>query len=170
MFSSSGGAARTLVTETFTANQTWTAPKTTSQIEAASGYGAAGAPAHDYVVQRYSRTTVTYNRNTATGETTSYNQGITYGSGAPPGNYCDPETPTPSGVTYNCYDFADASYVDSTSPTTGADTTGFGKTFPGGYGGPASVTTYATPFAITPGGAYSLVIPSGGSLTISYYK
>lgn len=55
-------------------------------------------------------------------------------------------------------------YVD---PTTGASTTGFGKTFPGGTGGAATPTTFNN-VAVTPGVSYPIVVPSGGSLTITY--
>ena len=51
--------------------------------------------------------------------------------------------------------------------TTGADTTGFGKIFPGGVGGPASFTSFG-PQTITPG-PYTFVVPSGGSITFSFY-
>jgi hypothetical protein len=50
--------------------------------------------------------------------------------------------------------------------TTGASTTGFGKDFPGGYGGAASNTTFNN-VAITPGVTYTIV--NNGSLTIQYY-
>lgn len=54
-------------------------------------------------------------------------------------------------------------YVD---PTTGANTTGFGLTFPGGSGGPASTTTF-TNVTVTSGATYTIV--NNGSLTIQYY-
>lgn len=52
--------------------------------------------------------------------------------------------------------------------STGAAATGFGKTFPGGFDGPASFTTF-TKVAIVPGQAYPVSIPVGGSIIISYY-
>lgn len=54
-----------------------------------------------------------------------------------------------------------------TAPGTGASTTAFGYTFPGGTGGPASPTTYNN-IPVTPGASYPIVVPSGGSLTITY--
>lgn len=59
----------------------------------------------------------------------------------------------------------------------GTATTGFGKTFPGGTltgtepyrTTVAPVTTTFTNVAITPGTTYNIVVPSGGSLTITYY-
>lgn len=55
----------------------------------------------------------------------------------------------------------------------GSDATGISKTFPGGaYSGgtgyPANTTTF-TNVAVTPGASYSLSIPSGGQISISYY-
>ena len=58
-------------------------------------------------------------------------------------------------------------YTPPQPATTGASATGFGKTFPGGVGGPASTTTY-TDVAVVPGTNYTLTIPSGGSITVSY--
>lgn len=52
--------------------------------------------------------------------------------------------------------------------TNGAPTTGFGYTFAGGSGGPATPVTYNN-VPITPGATYNLVIPAGGSISIEYY-
>ena len=57
----------------------------------------------------------------------------------------------------------------------GAASTGVGKTFPGGTydfptgtGGPAPTTTF-TNVTVTPSSSYSIVVPSGGQIAISYY-
>ena len=50
----------------------------------------------------------------------------------------------------------------------GASSTGLGKTFPGGNGGPPSTTTY-TNVAVTPGVSYPISIAPGGSVTLQYY-
>lgn len=68
-----------------------------------------------------------------------------------------------------------ASYIALGSA--GTATTGFGNTFPGGTltgTAPyrttvAPVTTTFTNVAVTPGVSYPIVVPSGGSLTITYY-
>lgn len=52
--------------------------------------------------------------------------------------------------------------------TVGASSTAIGRTFPGGDGGPAGTTTY-TNVSVTPGASYSIVVPSGGSVTLQYY-
>jgi hypothetical protein len=53
--------------------------------------------------------------------------------------------------------------------TTGANATAFGKTFPGGAGGPAIPASYSA-VPVTPGQSYPIVVPSGGSVTITYQK
>lgn len=52
--------------------------------------------------------------------------------------------------------------------TNGLASTGFGYVFPGGNQGPAVPVTYNN-VAVTPNTVYSLVVPSGGSITISYF-
>ena len=60
---------------------------------------------------------------------------------------------------------------------TGAAATALGQTFPGGsYTGSypngvgnAAVTTTYTNIAVTPGTSYSIVVPSGGEVTLQYY-
>jgi hypothetical protein len=61
------------------------------------------------------------------------------------------------------------SYQYTVDATTGASTTGFGLTFTGGVGGAATPST-ATKVTVTPGAGNVLVIPAGGSITITYYK
>jgi len=59
----------------------------------------------------------------------------------------------------------------------GAAATALGKTFPGGaYSGTypngtgsAATTTTFTNVAVTPGNSYSIVVPSGGEVTLQYY-
>lgn len=58
------------------------------------------------------------------------------------------------------------SYI-APSSTTGSSTTGFGYTFSGGVGGSASPSTYTK--SVSAGQSYSLVIPSGGYINVSYY-
>lgn len=55
------------------------------------------------------------------------------------------------------------------SGTSGSATVGFGETFAGGVDGPATPRT-VTNVAVTPGASYPLTIPSGGSITITYYE
>lgn len=53
--------------------------------------------------------------------------------------------------------------------TTGASTSAFSRTFAGGAGGPATVTTF-NDVTVTENTPYPVVVPSGGSLTITYYQ
>jgi hypothetical protein len=55
-------------------------------------------------------------------------------------------------------------FVDA---TVGASTTAFGYTFPGGTGGAATPVTYSN-VAVTPGASYPIVVPAGGSVSITY--
>jgi hypothetical protein len=59
------------------------------------------------------------------------------------------------------------SYSGGSSATTGANTTGFSKTFSGGVGVTATTTTYNN-VTITASTGYPLVVPSGGYITITY--
>lgn len=60
----------------------------------------------------------------------------------------------------------------------GSATTAFGNTYPGGTvtgvlpftTAVAPVTTTVTNVSVTPGVSYSIVVPTGGSLTISYFE
>lgn len=61
------------------------------------------------------------------------------------------------------------SYQYNVPPTNGTAATAFGKTFPGGTAGPASVTPFSN-LVVTPGASYSIVVPAGGSLTITYFQ
>lgn len=163
---------RVRVTETFTASRTWTAPLTTAVIESLTGEGADGDPGGVWMG--------TYTHYTITRYYDS--EGVEYGEpvvqfdpsvpGHPPSvDYCDPAEPyvaigQPPGATRQvCHYF----YDDLTPATTGASTTAFGQTFVGGTGGAATPST-VTNVAITAGGTYDLVIPAGGSLSLTYYR
>lgn len=72
--------------------------------------------------------------------------------------------PTPPATQQNALCTNIERYND---PTTGSSTTAFGYTFPGGTGGAASPVTYNN-VAVTPGASYSIVVPAGGSVSITY--
>jgi hypothetical protein len=163
------GRRRQQVTETFTSNTTWKAPVTTSRIEKASGNGAAGTPGTPPTpVQKtdYQYTFFYKNGGGADFQTVTVDgwpNGSTY--------YCDPYTPY-DNPTYQAYQVCykpRTEYVGGTDPTNGAAATAFGKSFPGGAGGPATVTTFSN-IAITPGASYDIVVPAGGSVAITYFK
>jgi len=73
---------------------------------------------------------------------------------APPGT-----SPGNLGVQYN--------KIETIPPSTGAATTGFGLTFPGGAGGASSTTTFNN-VAVVPNQTY--VIQNNKSLTITYFS
>lgn len=65
----------------------------------------------------------------------------------------------------NTYDVISIPYYAS-----GAATTAFGKTFPGGAGGNAASLTSYNDVAVTPGNTYSIVNNGNDVLTIAYYS
>lgn len=58
------------------------------------------------------------------------------------------------------------SYI--TSPTTGPNASAFGKVFPGGSGGVAQTTTYVENITVDPSNSYSIVVPTGGNVTVFF--
>lgn len=167
MLAACGGS--TLKTLTFTQNTTWTSPAGVSALVSVSGFGAAGTPASSYYVQQYRYVITTTNYRPDGSVVSSAQTGSGTGWGPTPANYCNPSDTLPNGnTTQNCYSYTDTSYWDTTAATTGASATGFGKTFPGGTGGPAGMTSFSnTP--LSQGAGYSIVVPAGGSITITYY-
>lgn len=164
MLAGCGGGV--LKTQTFSSSQTVTLPSSVTMLATVSGKGEAGSPG--YVNYEYNVEIVT-TKNYSSGApsiTTSYDSG----SGSPPSDYCDGIQGRDSRGAYSgsvCYSFSP--YSSDVPPSTGASATGFNRTFAGGTGSAAPVTTYEN-VPITSGAPYSLYIPSGGSITISYYE
>lgn len=79
-------------------------------------------------------------------------------------------------ITYakaNVVNALSAVFTEYVYGSVGTAATGLSRTFPGGAyvaptGYPASTTTFSN-VAVTPGASYSLVIPAGGQINISYY-
>ena len=161
--------SRVTVTETFTANATWTAPITTSRIDRLVGQGAAGSPGY---TEESSSFTV-YRQTTQTGPSgnlvyqTEWELVGTY-DGTAPSDYCD-ATIVNGTRTETCYRHEQSTNSTEIPPTTGASATGFSKTFVGGTGGAATPVTHNN-VAVTPGATYSLAVPAGGSITITYTR
>ncbi len=83
-------------------------------------------------------------------------------------------SPVTGGSNYSSQAFVDYQYLTpgtGTSATVGASSTitSLSKTFPGGLGGAGSNTTF-TNVAVVPLTVYPVVVPTGGSVTISYYQ
>lgn len=78
---------------------------------------------------------------------------------------------TSGSVVPGDYGYFVINYTESyTIPaTTGQDASGFGQTFAGGVGGPAATVTLSN-VAVTSGASYNLIVPAGGSITITYYQ
>jgi hypothetical protein len=163
------------VSVTYTSSQTITIPAGVSNLVSVSGKGGSGSPASSGSYLEYAKVDKEYTQyNDQGGNITTYTYGTTYHFGEPtPADYCDPlqSFPGAGGVTnYKqvCHYFTDMSSSYYNPPTTGGSTTGFNLTFPGGYGGAAQAQTYSN-VGVTPGGQYNIVVPPGGSITISYY-
>lgn len=157
-----------LVTRTFTSTQIVTIPATVTMLYELSGKGQDGTPAiagaFGYTTQSV---TLSYNAQGEQEGSLTTDWGTTYGSRGPD-NYCTTSGPDQAGYTYETCWFYEG-FDESTPATTGSKTLGFGKTFPGGVGGPAVPANY-TNISVTPGMPYPLTIPTGGSITISYYE
>lgn len=164
------GRRRQLVSRTLNANTSVAIPIDVSRLEQASGRGSDGRPGGTrWYMAQFRQDTFTDKASGAVsvgaaqyvGQTDSY-QGA----------------PEPLDEYFNVVDNAIyrqdrhvwySNLSETTSPTNGDAATGFGKVFGGGVGGPAVVTTFNN-IAITPGASYNVVVPVGGSITISYYQ
>lgn len=161
-----------LVTKTFTANGTLAIPANVVSVNL-SGFGARGSDASEVLIDAYTTTITTTltRRDGGPSEYTVVDGGLSYGN--PRSDYCDPPralaSPTYS-TARDCYAFSDASYYESQPATTGASATAIGKSFPGSTGNTAPAITTFNNVAVTPGGSYNVVVPAGGSITISYYQ
>lgn len=161
--------------KTFTANATWPAPAGVTLLTTATGKGAAGAPAYNdsgyyiykyrYYAYRHSDNTYTYSSETLMTVT------ATTSGGAVPAGYCEEpgqswaQIGTDIEWRFTCYRHEKKLSGGYHPATTGASTTGFNKTFPGGVGGPATPVTFEN-IPVVPLQGYSIVVPAGGSLTI----
>lgn len=167
-------------TKTFTANGTFLVPVGVSFVDL-DGNGGAGIAAHTSTTAKTTTTTDTLYRRTGGTDVVITNSSGWIGPGsttgvnqcAPSRSFCNPDTdPTCSvgSTVYSsgtkCYSYAGGSRY-TVPATTGASATAFGKVFPGGLGGPATTTTFKNVPA-TAGASYAIVVPAGGSVTITY--
>ena len=163
---------RELVTATYTSSQSVTIPFGVSRLETLVGEGADGAPADPGFLVYDKRFVSYYQKRDGSGVDVVDGGTVFGGGGEAPANYCDPVQATPDSTAYSssqqCYEFTER--ITGAAPaTTGASATGFGLTFPGGVGGPASPTPFAN-VTVSSGASYALTIPPGGFITITYYK
>lgn len=166
---------REFVTQTFTTSQTWVAPGGVIQIVSLVGKGSDGSSSY-YSYTDPDVTTYTMNRlgqitypDGSTSNFVAESYPSTAGA-ALPSSYC--ENTRPTGERY-CYAYLKTSQTtpgqthSGYNNTDGTATTGFGYTFAGGVAAPATPVSLAN-LATTPGTGYPLVIPAGGSITITY--
>lgn len=143
-------------TRNFTANTIFHVPVATSQITKLTGTGAPGLPV-SYKVERYTQK-FDANRQPVGAPFLSDTYPVAASTAAPEA-YCTQNT----GAGYECYSF----FKTSNPGTTGAATTAFNRTFPGGVAGPATPVTY-NDVPVAPGTTQALLVPSGGSVTVTY--
>ncbi len=121
--------------------------------------GGAGSYFHQFVIQ-YSNTSYT-RTNTSTSVPSGVNAGsasMQYGGAwGVPGNAIVGDGTATINWQYNV------------PATTGGNATAFGFTFSGGFGVPAVPVTHME-LDVTPGAAYTIVVPAGGSVSLTYEK
>lgn len=161
--------SRQRVVEPITASRTWVAPAGVFLLNSLVGKGVDGTPyiPGDSGYVQTDKTTFYNSSGQEIGSNVAVHERV-YGVGAPAG-YCDPPTPPNGAGNYSitCHYFE--TFDESTPARTGANTTGFGKTFPGGVGVPATPATY-NDVPVVQNSSYALNIPPGGSITITYFK
>lgn len=166
------GGPKLITPPPFTSSQSVTIPLGVSNLVSLIGKGQDGSPQIALPVNGYNKTTTSYYYTASTGQTATLGTSTVFVESdfvPTPETYCDLPTTYPNGDQfYNCYTRVFATGTHTYPPSNGLSTTGFGQTFPGGTGGPASSVTMLN-VPVTGGASYSLVIPGGGSITISYY-
>lgn len=149
------------VVQTFTSNTTWTATGV-NLLTSVVGKGQDGTPMGGPYFYADVTTTVSKNGNIIS--QTSSTEGPV--NGVAPDDYCQGSMSSDGTLTETCYVYTQ---FPGDPAVTGANTTAFSLTFPGGAGVPATPVTY-NDVLVTPNAPYSFVIPAGGSVTITYYK
>lgn len=157
-------------TQTFTANGSFLVPPGATSINMI-GHGAAGSPGVDGTYVLTTRVvTNAFRRDGGLDVFTSTDDGWIGDNYATGVNFCTPLTATPGNSVYYqqiiCY-YYNADNVGGYPETTGASATGFGRVFPGGAGGGAANVSFNN-VPVTAGSTYQVVVPSGGSITITY--
>lgn len=113
--------------------------------------------------------------------TASYTETVNYVKGTaavnayrwPPSGVSASSVPTYADISGNWPEFITVDFTRYVYGNAGNPSTGLGQTFPGGAyvaptGYPATTTTY-TNVSVTPSTSYSIVVPTGGTVSISYY-
>lgn len=158
---------------TFRSSQTYLVQNGVALLSSVVGIGASGKPAsgsHDY---RSGYDTIEESWISSNGapyvKQAEENVGWTESSSTP-SYYCDPPTAlSPEVNYYKCYRFQSRTvdFGDYVGPTTGSNASAFGRTFPGGVGGPASEVKFNN-VPVVGGTTYSIIIPVGCYIRITY--
>jgi len=138
------------------------------------GKGGPGSPGGSYTYYTYLQNRVIFGTRRSDGVRVAVSSQYSGPfDGRAPGNYCNGVNVTPTDPVYatnqTCYLFEESRESGSSPTTTGASTTAFGQVFVGGYGGPATPREVNN-LTVNPGQTYNLVVPSGGSLTVTYLE
>lgn len=147
----------------------WIAPDTTFKFESMIGRGGSGTPYQTGAAYyTYTYSVVYYDANGGISGSGGNGTETFGGYGPAPPNSCSTSTNGDGTSEHTCYEYYQR-YESDIPASNGQDATYFGEAFPGGVG------AVATPYTITntpiqPGAAYSVFVPSGGTLTISYCK
>lgn len=159
-------------TKTFTANEAWPPPPGVIKLTKATGFGAHGKNGTSGTVVKQYQISSTSKTIYPDGSVHTYPLSTSGNfAGSKPGDYCDPYTTDDFGRKSTvCYHFTDTSYTTGTSATTGASATGFGKVFPGSTGNVDPAVTTFTDIPLTAGQPYNVVVPTGGSITITWLE
>ena len=174
-----GVRPKVLQTVTVNANTTWICPADVPKLESVVGHGAAGTPSipgEEYYEYTVTDTTTYDAPQYGADSTTSSGPTRVYSSDSIGASHCDPAVYNASlhRTTQRCYTIT---YGDTgTTPAkTGASATAFGKTFPGGTGGPATTISYPNPsspnpIVVTSGTSYPIVAPPGTTVQFTFYQ
>ena len=164
----------TVVRITFTGTTTWVVPASVRSVLKAYGKGADGTPesGYSYVVQGYHYYRTLWFQHVPQGYQSNPEEDLGWYEGSPtPSNYCDPlQSDGPDFNYFYCYRFVNEPHTEynSTPAAPGANSSGLGRTFPGGAPAAAADITRFNNILVTPGDVYQFVVPAGGSITIEF--
>lgn len=167
---------RKRVIKTLTAfDPPWVAPLTTYLIASMTARGGAGDEGFywtHYYVDEY--TTDTYRFTDSPNvvvDGPNLRSTTDYGGSSPsvPANYCDPQATNQNVIAQRCYSYQQRTVEEYAEPTVGQNTIAFGRTFPGGLGGPGATYTLSN-VAVQPGKSHHHSIDNSGLLQIVYYE
>jgi len=180
-----GSRPKVLQTVTFSANATWPCPSDVNLLNSVVGHGVNGtAGSADIITPGAKRLFIDQFLIAKPGYSDyhAHEEGTWSGDVKPENTY----ERTYIGDWSNAYDYNDVYHSYTQSPdtvtpgspgSTGATATGFGKIFPGGDPDTptAATTSYPNtaspnPVTVTPSSSYTVVVPPGAVVQITYYQ